>query len=87
MLVSSRFDIFSTFTVRTQSLVEMSNTGRRDRVRSCVFGDHTARILAIIVFVVVCAPCALAGDPTPEVRTGSGIAASKEQCGRGWPIG
>ena len=40
MLVSSRFDIFSTFTVRTQSLVEMSNTGRRDRDRSCVFGDH-----------------------------------------------
>ena len=30
---------------QTQSLVEMWNTGRRDRVRSCVLGDHTARIL------------------------------------------
>ena len=45
MLVSSRLDSFTIFTVRTQSLVEMSNTGRRDLVRSCVFGDHTARIL------------------------------------------
>ena len=41
----------------------------------------------IIIFVVVCAPCALAGDPTPEVRTGSGIAESKDQCGSGWPTG
>ena len=35
-----------------------------------------AKANAIIVFVVVCAPCALAGDPTLEVRTASGIAKS-----------
>ena len=45
MLVSSRLDSFTIFTVRTQSHVEMSNKGRRDRVRPCVFGDYTARIL------------------------------------------
>ena len=43
-----------------------------------------AKSSAIIVFVVVGAPCALAGEPILEVRTGSGIAESKEQCGSRW---
>ena len=46
-----------------------------------------AKSNAIIVFVVVCAPCALAGDPTPEEGTRGGIAKMREQCGSGWHMG
>ena len=53
-----------------------------------------AKSSALIVFVVVCAPCALAGDTKPEsgtvlrgsVQTVGGIVGSIEQCGRGWPM-
>ena len=41
----------------------------------------------IIVFVVVCAPCMLAGEQTPPKWGTVGIAESKEECGRGWPMG
>ena len=46
-----------------------------------------AKANAIIVFVVVCAPCMLAGDPTPEEGTRGGIAKMREQCGSGWHMG
>ena len=46
-----------------------------------------AKSNAIIVFVVVCAPCMLAGEQTPPKWGTVGIAESKEECGRGWPMG
>jgi len=46
-----------------------------------------AKANAIIVFVVVCAPCMLADDPTPQRGGTGGIAESKEECGRGWLMG
>ena len=46
-----------------------------------------AKSNAIIVFVVVCAPCMLAGEQTPQKWGRVGIAESKEECGSGWFMG
>ena len=45
-----------------------------------------AKSNSVIVFVVVCAPCMLAGEQTPQRGGTGGIAESKEECGRGWPM-